>query len=93
VAAAGEHKLLGFAPFTLLLPAALGGRLAVIALYDLLRTLAGNGAARAFGLGVLTVIGAGVARSFVFGGGPDLIAKSGLPPVRRGAEPPPSTRH
>jgi 4-amino-4-deoxy-L-arabinose transferase-like glycosyltransferase len=40
-------KLLGFGPFALLLPAALGGTLAVVALHDLLRTLAGPRAALA----------------------------------------------
>jgi RNA polymerase sigma-70 factor (ECF subfamily) len=36
---------------------------------------------RAFGLGVLTVTDTDIARIFVFGGGPDLVAKFGLPPV------------
>jgi 4-amino-4-deoxy-L-arabinose transferase-like glycosyltransferase len=35
-------KLFGFGPSALLLPEAIGGTLAVVALYDLLRTLAGN---------------------------------------------------
>jgi 4-amino-4-deoxy-L-arabinose transferase-like glycosyltransferase len=38
-------KLLGFTPLALLLPAAIGGTLAVAALYDLVRTLAGRSAA------------------------------------------------
>jgi RNA polymerase sigma-70 factor (ECF subfamily) len=37
---------------------------------------------RAFGLGVLTVTDTGIARIDVFGGGPDLVAAFGLPPVR-----------
>jgi 4-amino-4-deoxy-L-arabinose transferase-like glycosyltransferase len=35
-------RLFGFGPFALLLPEAIGGTLAVVALYDLLRTLAGT---------------------------------------------------
>jgi RNA polymerase sigma-70 factor (ECF subfamily) len=38
---------------------------------------------RAFGLGVLTVTDAGIARILVFGGGPDLVAKFGLPSEMR----------
>ena len=45
---------------------------------------------RAFGLGVLTVTDAGIARIVVFGGGPDLVARFGLPPVHPGTEAPPS---
>jgi RNA polymerase sigma-70 factor, ECF subfamily len=51
-----------------------------------------DGIHRAFGLGVLTVTHTGIARIFVFGGGPDLAAKFGLPPVHPGAEAPPSTQ-
>jgi 4-amino-4-deoxy-L-arabinose transferase-like glycosyltransferase len=40
-------RLFGFGAFALLLPAAVGGTLAVVALYDLLRTLAGPRAALA----------------------------------------------
>lgn len=43
----GATKLLGFNATAMLLPAALGGTLTVLALYDLLRTLAGRGAATA----------------------------------------------
>jgi RNA polymerase sigma-70 factor, ECF subfamily len=39
----------------------------------------------AFGLGVLTVTPAGIARITVFGGGPDLAARFGFPPTREGA--------
>jgi hypothetical protein len=46
----------------------------------------------AFGLGVLTVTDAGIARIVVFGGGPDLVAKFGLPPVHPGVEAPLSTQ-
>jgi RNA polymerase sigma-70 factor, ECF subfamily len=51
-----------------------------------------DGIHRAFGLGVLTVTEAGIARISVFGGGPDLVARFGLPPVHPGAEAPPSTQ-
>jgi RNA polymerase sigma-70 factor, ECF subfamily len=51
-----------------------------------------DGIHRALGLGVLTVTHTGIARIVVFGGGPDLVAKFGLPPVRPGAEAPPSTQ-
>ena len=50
-----------------------------------------DGIHRAFGLGVLTVTHTGIARIFVFGGGPDLVAKFGLPPVHPSAEAPPAT--
>ena len=40
-----------------------------------------DGKLHAFGLGVLSVTDAGIARIFVFGGGPDLIATFGLPAV------------
>jgi 4-amino-4-deoxy-L-arabinose transferase-like glycosyltransferase len=50
-------KLFGFGPFALLLPAALGGTLAVAALYDLVRTLISRraGLAAALALAVLPV--------------------------------------
>lgn len=50
-------KLLGFTPSALLLPAALGGIAAVVALYDLVRTVAGRtaAAAAALALAVLPV--------------------------------------
>jgi RNA polymerase sigma-70 factor (ECF subfamily) len=41
-----------------------------------------DGAYHAFGLGLLTVTPAGIARITVFGGGPGLVAKCGLPPDR-----------
>jgi RNA polymerase sigma-70 factor (ECF subfamily) len=40
-----------------------------------------DGIHRSFGLGVLTVTDTGIARILVFGGGPDLLATFGLPPV------------
>jgi RNA polymerase sigma-70 factor (ECF subfamily) len=40
-----------------------------------------NGELHAFGLGVLSVTDAGIARIFVFGGGPDLMATFGFPAV------------
>lgn len=50
-------KLFGFGPFALLLPEVIGGTLAVVALYDLLRTLAGSrvAIAGALALAVLPV--------------------------------------
>jgi RNA polymerase sigma-70 factor (ECF subfamily) len=43
-----------------------------------------NGKLHAFGLGVLSVTDAGIARIFAFGGGPDLIATFGFPAVHHG---------
>jgi RNA polymerase sigma-70 factor, ECF subfamily len=43
-----------------------------------------DGKLHAFGLGVLSVTDAGIARIFVFGGGPNLIATFGLPAVHHG---------
>jgi RNA polymerase sigma-70 factor (ECF subfamily) len=40
-----------------------------------------DGELHAFGLGVLSVTDAGIARIFVFGGGPDLMATFGFPAV------------
>jgi acetyl esterase/lipase len=39
----------------------------------------------AYGLGILTVTPAGIARITVFGGGPDLAAKFGFPPLFEGS--------
>ncbi|MFC4049003.1 sigma-70 family RNA polymerase sigma factor [Actinomadura syzygii] len=47
-----------------------------------------DGTHRAFGLGVLTTTPHGIARITVFGGGPDLLARFGLPPTWE----PPQTR-
>jgi RNA polymerase sigma-70 factor (ECF subfamily) len=47
----------------------------------------GDGTYRAYGLGLLTVTPAGIARITVFAGGPDLVAKFGLPPTRGTARP------
>jgi RNA polymerase sigma-70 factor (ECF subfamily) len=44
----------------------------------------GDGTHRAYGLGVLTVTPAGIARITVFGGGPDLVARFGLPSTQAG---------
>jgi RNA polymerase sigma-70 factor, ECF subfamily len=44
----------------------------------------GDGVYRAFGLGVLTITDTGIARILVFGGGADLVARFGLPPVTSG---------
>lgn len=49
----------------------------------------GDGIHRAFGLGVLTMTATGIARIDVFGGGPDLIATFGLPPIHPAADVPP----
>ena len=46
-----------------------------------------DGIHRAFGLGVLTVTETGIARIHVFGGGADLVAAFGLPPVHPGLPP------
>lgn len=46
----------------------------------------GEGLHRAFGLAVLTVTDAGIARVLVFGGGPNLVARFGLPPIHPGAK-------
>jgi RNA polymerase sigma-70 factor (ECF subfamily) len=43
-----------------------------------------DGKLHAFGLGVLSVTDAGIARIFVFGGGPDLVATFGFPAVHHG---------
>jgi 4-amino-4-deoxy-L-arabinose transferase-like glycosyltransferase len=50
-------KLLGFSPLALLLPAAIGGVLTVVALYDLVKTIAGRGPAlvAALALAVLPI--------------------------------------
>jgi hypothetical protein len=48
-----------------------------------------DGPHRGRGLGVLTVTHTGIARIFVFGGGPDLVTKFGLPAVHPDAEAPP----
>lgn len=44
----------------------------------------GDGKHHAFGLGVLTVTDTGITRILVFGGGPPLLAKFGLPPIHPG---------
>jgi RNA polymerase sigma-70 factor (ECF subfamily) len=44
----------------------------------------GNGTHHALGLGLLTVSSAGISRITVFGGGPDLVAKFGLPATHPG---------
>jgi RNA polymerase sigma-70 factor (ECF subfamily) len=50
-----------------------------------------DGNFHAFGLGVLTLTDTGIARIFVFGGGPDLIATFGLPAVHHGTDVLPTT--
>ncbi|MFI0480528.1 RNA polymerase subunit sigma-70 [Actinomadura sp. 9N215] len=52
----------------------------------------GDGTYRAFGLGVLTVTDSGIARILVFGDGPGLVARFGLPSVQPGAGGPSSGR-
>jgi RNA polymerase sigma-70 factor, ECF subfamily len=44
----------------------------------------GSGTYHAFGLGVLTVAADGITRITVFGGGPDLVARFGLPRIHLG---------
>jgi RNA polymerase sigma-70 factor, ECF subfamily len=44
----------------------------------------GDGTHHALGVAILTVTPAGIARITVFGGGPDLVAAFGLPPVHAG---------
>jgi RNA polymerase sigma-70 factor (ECF subfamily) len=46
---------------------------------------AGDGSHHALGVAVLTVSPGGIARITVFAGGPDLVARFDLPPVREGA--------
>ena len=46
----------------------------------------GDGTHHAYGLGVLTVTPVGIARITVFAGGPDLIAKFGLPSTHPGRQ-------
>ena len=55
-------------------PTAANGQPAAAASYR-----GGDGTYRAFGLGVLTVTEAGIARILVFGDGPGLVARFGLP--------------
>jgi hypothetical protein len=57
-----------------MIPALANGQPAAAAYYR-----DGDGAHHAYGLGVLTVTPAGIARITVFAGGPDLVAKFGLP--------------
>jgi len=60
----------------LMIPALANGQPAAAAYYR-----DDHGTHHAYGLGVLTVTPAGIARITVFAGGPDLIAKFGLPPI------------
>jgi RNA polymerase sigma-70 factor (ECF subfamily) len=47
----------------------------------------GDGTYSAFGLGILTVAPAGIARVTVFGGGADLVARFGFPSIHPGHSP------
>jgi len=67
----------------LMIPALANGQPAAAAYYR-----DGDGTYRAYGLGVLTVTPAGIARITVFAGGPDLVAKFGLPSTHAGPRPP-----
>ncbi|TCO62712.1 sigma-70 family RNA polymerase sigma factor [Actinocrispum wychmicini] len=49
--------------------------------------LGADGIHRAFGLGVLTTTDNGITHIHVFGGGPDLVTRFGLPPVSPGVRP------
>ena len=64
-----------------MIPALANGQPAAAAYYR-----DGDGTYHAYGLGVLTVTRAGIARITVFGGGPDLIAKFGLPSTHPGPQ-------
>jgi RNA polymerase sigma-70 factor, ECF subfamily len=68
--------VIGSAGDWLMLPALANGQPAAAAYYR-----DGDGTHNAYGLGVLTVTPAGIARITVFAGGPDLIAKFGLPSI------------
>jgi RNA polymerase sigma-70 factor (ECF subfamily) len=57
-----------------MIPTAANGQPAVAAYYR-----GGDGTYRAFGLAVLTVTEAGIARILVFGDGPGLVGRFGLP--------------
>jgi RNA polymerase sigma-70 factor, ECF subfamily len=65
----------------LMIPALANGQPAAAAYYR-----DGDGIHHAYGLGVLTVTTAGIARITVFAGGPDLIAKFGLPSTHPGPQ-------
>jgi len=67
----------------LMIPALANGQPAAAAYYR-----DGDGTHRAYGLGVLTVTPAGIARITVFAGGPDLVAKFGLPCTHAEPQPP-----
>ena len=61
----------------LMIPTLANGQPAAVAYYR-----DGDGTYQAFGLGLLTVTPAGIARITVFGGGPGLAARFGLPPTQ-----------
>jgi RNA polymerase sigma-70 factor, ECF subfamily len=63
----------------LMIPALANGQPAAAAYYR------DDGNHHAYGLGVLTATADGISRITVFGGGPDLVARFGLPPVHPGA--------
>jgi RNA polymerase sigma-70 factor (ECF subfamily) len=67
----------------LMVPALANGQPAAAAYY-----LDDDGTYRAYGLGVLTVTPAGIARITVFAGGPELVAKFGLPSTHAGRQAP-----
>lgn len=67
----------------LMIPALANGQPAAAAYYR-----DGDGTHRAYGLGVLTVTPVGIARITVFAGGPDLVAKFGLPSTHAGPQAP-----
>ena len=50
-----------------------------------------DGIHHAYGLGILTVTATGIARVTVFGDGPDLVARFGLPPVHTATDAAPTT--
>jgi RNA polymerase sigma-70 factor (ECF subfamily) len=67
-------RVIGAAGDWRMIPTAANGQPAAAAYYR-----GGDGTYRAFGLGVLTVTEAGIARILVFGDGPGLVARFGLP--------------
>jgi RNA polymerase sigma-70 factor (ECF subfamily) len=73
--------VIGSAGDWLMIPAPANGQPAAAAYYR-----DGDGIHRAYGLGVLTVTPAGIARITVFGGGPGLVAKFGLPAAHPGRQ-------
>lgn len=75
-------QVIGSAGDWRMIPTAANGQPAAAAYYR-----GADGTYRAFGIGVLTVTEAGIARILVFGDGPGLVARFGLPAVQPRAQP------